>query len=593
MPTVRDQVADRTQALALIRVRVRKKRGLTLQWTQQQLADKIQCEVKTVKRWESGKSAPSRRLAEDVADVFGYESNERDDFLGLCALGRAKGPRLQPDAVETRLSAYQLVGSQDFAARWEKIVADSESTVPKAKPDPERYRVEEAIAWSGDLLESAPQTALAVLEYVLSREGTLWQYLKHYLNGVKRLAEGKTDDVRDAYGLPSRTDAVRDWDAVSWPDVNAATIRFYEDLGVKDEIFSYPSATEDGIKVPLYVRDDWKSLQNVHLIPLWEEASYQDQGFELVPREKAFLELTPYLRRFRRRPIAAVGGGELFRLVKIDTDGGLALSFTQPVDFLEAYASQYFLEHELVTALADCGNPPDLPYRSEYAGSAEGILDFCTKRACRIGVSTLLLLRRPDFWQPIVGKRGKRSMSIAPSYDTMAGGVFDITTALPYDFRIQHKVLKEIAEELRNRKDLEKQMRMGQDPTEFYGENGLEQIRQIADNTVSGYKVYFQVTGFCIDLVRMVPEVTALVVVNDPFISEHFLNYAELNEEFQERNIVMKLPLSLGDVEEYFRTKMPKDPETYQTPFDPWRWTLPGAFTLYQGITRAAKEHFL
>jgi hypothetical protein len=104
----------------------------------------------------------------------------------------------------------------------------------------------------------------------------------------------------------------------------------------------------------------------------------------------------------------------------------------------------------------------------------------------------------------------------------------------------------------------------------------------------------FLITGFCIDLVRMVPEITTVFVVRDESYYREHRARMKANLEYGPP-FHCEIPRDIPDVDDYLATRFPSDPGRPDAGqgFDPWKWTLPGGFCFYQGLKRAVRERLL
>jgi len=375
------------------------------------------------------------------------------------------------------------------------------------------------------------------------------------------------------------------WQETSFATVCEALNIYYEKR--EFPLFSYPAASDRFVKVPLYVRPEWTRLSLESLNKSWDKENRQ---FSPTKAQKNFIQFYQELRKILG--LGLIWPGEIFRLTSMSTSSNKLILKFEMGSFLDATMSQYILEHELVTAITKEKYLGDLrlPLRDTSAGTISAVETFCQKNVVRIGVSNLLLLRcEDDKYAPIVQKRGKQSMGMKGKYDTVSSGIFDIIGFAEQDFELEHKVLTEIYEELFDKKEVaRKHSRIN--PTFFYEENGIRELRRYLKNGLAS----FDVTGFCIDLIRIVPEITTVLIVRDERYYKEYINKFKLNPEYEKIRQFF-VPRYIGNINEYFSNHIPTDPVDHGAGygFDPIRWTLPGAFCFYQGLKKAVDDKLL
>lgn len=292
--------------------------------------------------------------------------------------------------------------------------------------------------------------------------------------------------------------------------------------------------------------------------------------------------------------LGQIWNGDIFRLTHLQAfSDKLSLEF-ELGSFFDSVMYHYILEHELVTAIAGGGTKAraHLELRDRVAAHASAIEGFCQNNVSRIGVSNLLILRGDDdTYFPVVHRRG--SQSLAYGFDTLSSGVFDNISVPKVDFELKHKVLVEVEEEIYANRALSKQIR-DMNPRFFYAHDG---IRDLLETTDKGLAT-FQVTGFCIDLIRLVPEITTVWVVRDAsYFHRHYRGQGRPMRISDEHLLTNWLQIShtIRDIDEFLANSIVTDPDS--TPpsygFNPMLWTLPGAFCFYAGLKRAVTAELL
>jgi len=384
--------------------------------------------------------------------------------------------------------------------------------------------------------------------------------------------------------------AIKAWQQVTFQDVCHVLTAYYEDRGVP--LFSYPQMAGKPSKVPLYVLPEWTDLTHRKLRMEYNPEP-EPRYYKPSPSQQDFLALYQELRRQLGQE--ALWNGMIFRLTNLrSSPSELHLSFEDGY-FYDSLMCHYILEYELLSRLVNSDISRDVPLnlRDKAAGCAQAIESFCQHYVSRIGISNLILLRSgEDTYVPVIQKRG--SLSLAHGFDTVSSGIFDITTTPKADFNLRHKVLKEVSEELFDNVDVAKETRKWRDPCFFYKSDGISDLLELFDSNLAT----FQVTGFCIDLIRIVPEITTVLVIRDASYCNRHLNgeaaHFRLNLEYRSTSD-FNIPRDIEDVDEYLRNDMPTDPDSSKPTqgFDPTRWTLPGAFCFYQGLRRAVTAGLL
>ena len=248
--------------------------------------------------------------------------------------------------------------------------------------------------------------------------------------------------------------------------------------------------------------------------------------------------------------------------------------------FSDSVMCQYVLESEARIAVLDQPNGiPCLPIRDAVAKTPEKIMSFCLENVCRIGVNTLILMNKGnDEYLPLVYRRSPLTMAQDRLFDCVSSCIFEIVTVASEDLKLRHTVLREIYEELFGNPDIIYRSQRP-DPKFFYKQDGIKELVNYLESGIAT----FGVTGFCIDLVRMVPEITCVFVVPDPKYYDKYKSKFVLSKEF-EPSKPFAVPADLQDVDVFLTSGIPRVPDD-QPPtygFDPHLWTLPGAFSFSQ-----------
>jgi hypothetical protein len=369
-----------------------------------------------------------------------------------------------------------------------------------------------------------------------------------------------------------------------------ALAEYYEERGVTP--FAYPGTAQ---RVPLFVRPEWLHLDERSLVMVYD-------GVERpVERDKAsqrFFDLFSSNAFRKGVGLDPIGDdGEIFRLVRLESsEHQLKLHFEKG-SFFDTVASQFVLEHETRLAVGTVSTKlrsGDAPIRDRVASTPGAIERFCETRPARVGVSNLLLFRRDHgSYVAAIRKRGSRSMGSVGKFDCISSGIFNIFSAdAAADCNCRRKVLEEVYEELFGGTDVENEGR-GFDPYAYLRKPPMKALTGLLD---SG-RAFLRVTGFCVDLACLVPEVTTVLVVRDPSYHDEWQEQMVLNREYGKgkRGVPITIPVNISNVDRYLADEFPSDPavETGPKGFDPSKWTRTGAFCFYQGLTRAVADSLL
>jgi len=399
---------------------------------------------------------------------------------------------------------------------------------------------------------------------------------------VKESPGASKQTLKDTPSSRELDKAVAAWSTVTFPELFDVVVQYYQRKGILP--FSYKSKKGKTTSVPLYVRPEWLNLGDASLEMTRDDIARQ---VALPKEQQQFRNIYPKVRK--RLGLKPLWNGPVFRLVKLHSAGSqLKLHFEEGW-FFDTLACHWVLEHETRQAIARRKplsiHPRDLPIRESLASTIEGIERFCETQVARVGVSNLILLRKSEAaYQVLIRARGALSMGAVGNFDTMSSGIFDIATGSPkMDFSLEYKVFKEIYEEVFGNKEVEKEIRHS-DLRFFYKKRGMASLRDMLDDG----RASFQVTGFCIDLVRMAPEITTVLVVRDDSYYRTHWKKMKANAEYA-AGLDCEIPRNLSDVDEYLAEKFPANPARPEAGggFDPARWTLPGGFCFRQGLNKA------
>ena len=385
------------------------------------------------------------------------------------------------------------------------------------------------------------------------------------------------------------------WKNASMDEVYKIIMEYYSDLG--DCLFSYPQSRSGPVAVPLYVAPGWDALSNASI-----NMHFRDRikAFQPTKSQEAFWD---FYARFKKDAIGKekwpLYDADIFRLVELNVvEDGLDLTF-ELGKFPHTVMCQYVLEHEVITLLAKDSNPEHGKFklRNSVAGHAQMIASFFEKNVARIGICNLILLRvDKKTYVPVVQKRSKLSMVQQQLFDPVSSCIFEVATAPKADFALRHTVLREIYEELFGNPDIVYSARE-LDPYFFYKKDGIADLIEL----IRAGSATFEVTGFCIDLIRIVPEISTVLIVRDEgYYRRHYrpINSSvapfRLNPEFGLGSL-FQMPSDLSDVDEYLMTGVVANPDgdPKECGFDPMKWTLPGGFSFYQGLRRAVEKNLL
>ena len=362
------------------------------------------------------------------------------------------------------------------------------------------------------------------------------------------------------------------WQETQLPEIYHALLDYYQNLGNK--LFSYPSRIGN-ITTPIYVQPEWQGLTEAHLRMAMQEriVTYQPSGMQL--------QFWNFYNQMKNNQLY---DGRIFRLTNLETsDQTLNLNF-EIGQFSHSVMCHYLLEHELIIALSNKASLHNsLAIRNQVAGDERLIITFFQNNVTRIGINNLILIRKdPDTYLALSRKKTMQSMIQHHLFDQISSCIFEIIDSPENDFNLQNTVLRETAEELFGQTD----QTLTQNQLNKTNKNQeLNELQRMLKNGSAA----FQVTGFCIDLVRLVPEITTLLVVQDETFFKHFVGEnTHLNDEFLP-GLFFQIPCDLDDVDAFLKSEIVSDPDGDPSikGFNPIHWTLPGGFSFYQGLKRA------
>jgi len=361
---------------------------------------------------------------------------------------------------------------------------------------------------------------------------------------------------------------------------------YYHDIS--ESMFSF-EMKEGGTKVmPFLVLPNWYKIDNVNT----DRFKETHESISLKSEQKGFWN---FYGDEIQKPGWKDRDDDVFRLVSFEVnDQSLELSL-QLCKFSEAFVCQYILEHELViTQMSHPGIKKAFkrPFalRDKVACDLDSILSFFKRHYARIGINNLFLLRKDnEYYRPMIFQRGEMSMTRLPLFDAASSCIFSVQTNAREDKKLLHTVTREIAEELFGYKEVEQRSNYT-NPNRHYNMDGISDLMDLLDTK----DAEFHVTGFGIDLIRLVPEITTLLVVRD---SKYYQIHDDppsgrapfrLNRELLPASD-FEIPTGLKDADGFLKEEIIRNPNEGELNkgFDPELWTLPASFSFVQGIRRA------
>jgi len=357
---------------------------------------------------------------------------------------------------------------------------------------------------------------------------------------------------------------------------------------IYESMFSF-ELKEGGTKVmPFLVLPEWSQIESV----CTDNFKDKHEHIELSNEQMGFLQFFGEMQGPDSKWLEK--DDDVFWPVSFEVKGlNLVLSF-QLCKFSEAFVCQYLLEHELLA----CQIPflfKDIfkkhhAIRDKVASDLSSIFTFFEKHPARMGINNLLLLRKDEeHYVAMVGRRAKSSMVHQPLLDTASSCIWSIQTFPDRDREPWHTVTREIAEELFGYPEARSKFT---NPDHHYQIDGISDLKVLKENG----EAEFHVTGFGIDLVRLVPEITTMTIVrdssyyevhNDPTSGKAQIKYNDELFPVSE----LEIPAGLVDADIFLREEVITNPFEGITNkgFDPELWTLPASFSFVQGIKKASR----
>lgn len=361
---------------------------------------------------------------------------------------------------------------------------------------------------------------------------------------------------------------------------------YYDDI--RESMFSF-EMKEGGTKVmPFLVLPDWSQIDNVNTDRFKEIREH-------ILLSSQQMEFWHFYGDEIQKPGWKDRDDDVFRPISFEVkERSLELSL-QLCKFSEAFVCQYLLEHELLLTQISCPDITQLyrrPFaiRDKVARNLDSILSFFEKHPARMGINNLFLLRKDnERYKPMVYQRGELSMVQQPLFDAASSCVFSVQTNANKDRELLHTVTREIAEELFGYKEAESRSNYD-NPNRHYYLDGISDLMDL----MNVKEAEFHVTGFGIDLIRLIPEITTLLVVRDS--EYHKVHYDptsgraqfHLNKELLPASD-FEIPAGLKDADGFLKEEIIRNPNEgkLKKGFDPELWTLPASFSFVQGIRRA------
>jgi len=191
---------------------------------------------------------------------------------------------------------------------------------------------------------------------------------KPYKLHIRKLRESPPTTTKSHKGEGYITDAERAWKTMTAGENMAEAYRhlidYYRDRGV--EPFEYRQANGQSKQVALYVRPEWKELNDTCLV---KDPHFQNITHEYSPEpfEREFSQLYPELRKALK--LGKMTNGHIFRLVRLEQRARQLHLYFERGRFFDAVMCQYCLEHELYLMLyrAASGAQFKLPFRDSKA----------------------------------------------------------------------------------------------------------------------------------------------------------------------------------------------------------------------------------
>jgi hypothetical protein len=172
----------------------------------------------------------------------------------------------------------------------------------------------------------------------------------------------------------------------------------------------------------------------------------------------------------------------------------------------------------------------------------------------------------------------------------VSASVFDIIGNAHASFDLRHKVLTEVYEELLSDARAMESDR-GMDPYSFYNHAAISDLVKLLE---SG-EATFATTGFGIELMHMVPEITTVLVVRDKSYLQTYQHMFRLSPEHKWVSQLLEVPARLADADEFLEREMTTDPESIpgRKGLDSSLWTIAGCFAFVQGLRKVVDRRLL
>ena len=293
-------------------------------------------------------------------------------------------------------------------------------------------------------------------------------------------------------------------------ELNPLLVHYYFPTNL--DLYDYPAPDGTKTTMPCYCEPQWTTaIQNGPPIMNLEPVQ---TPFETSPSQSRFLENFVQRKGWELIDGRLERDDYIFRLVDFkQKNARIELDF-ELARFSESIMCQYVLEQEAYFLLAKHKKPPRSAFQIRNAVAPDGaaIQRFFRDNVGRIGICNLILLRIDDhnYW-PVVHKRSEKGLVPPGLMDPVSAGVFSVALDMYHDFEIKNAELREIYEELFGGQEFFAPP-SDLDPGFYKYEDGIaDLIEMIEDGRAS-----FEFTGFAIDLIRIVPEITTVLVVRDP-----------------------------------------------------------------------------
>ncbi len=405
--------------------------------------------------------------------------------------------------------------------------------------------------------------------------------------GIKDIIDGLGNFVK-WYDARRRKKHKEIWRNANLSNVYAWIVQYYN-LS-KLPMIQYKNSTSKNY-YPLLALLNWEDSASKKI-----DMNFENSKLEFNPSrsQKKFYDFFYDLKNFKDFDL------DVFNLTSIkNLESSIKLNFNLG-KFSHSVMCQYILEDELINLLNDFEyfDKDKFSLRNSVASNYTEIQSFFKNNVTRIGLCTLILLKKDqNHYIPMVKKRGKYSMINQDLFDPISSCVFEVATAPKADFELTHTLFREIYEELFGQEELTESI-PHLNPHYFYELDGIKDLNRIMQEG----NAKFEITGLCVDLIRMVPEITAVLIVQDPEYFQKYYNINDstsdrfvLNDEFNPHSSNWEIPISITDASKYLEFEVLSDPDGNESNigFDPMKWTLPGGYSYYQGINYVINKGLL